>query len=132
MRGEDRYDSVEQFEGLEATTANFRRLLGDEGARLLAEAFGGRRLYIPRAPGEHHPITVALGQHRADQLAGAFHGVGIDIPMLAEKRSEIVRLDSIGMTRAGIAKELRCTERWVYKVLAEGPSSTPRQARLFD
>ncbi len=126
------HDPVEYFEGLEATAENFRRLLGPDGARKLAEAFGGRRLYVPRNPGEHHPITVALGQSAADRLAGAFHGVGIDIPMLAERKAEIRRLDALGWTRAAIAKEVKVTERWVYKTLAEGPSSPSRQAGLFD
>jgi len=120
---------VERYEGLEATAGNLRRLLGDEGARLLAEAFGGRRLYVPRSPGPHHPITVAIGEDRAGRLAGAFHGVGIDVPMLPAKKAEIRRLDRLGWTRSAIARELRVTERWVYKTLQE--SEAVPQPSLF-
>jgi DNA-binding NarL/FixJ family response regulator len=123
---------AEHYEGLEATAANLRRILGDEGARRLAAAFGGRRLYVPRAPGAHHPITVALGQGAADRLAGAFHGVGIDVPMLPEAKAEIRRLAAAGATRAAIARQLKITERWVYKTLAEPESRPSRQASFFD
>lgn len=122
---------AEQFEGLEATAANLKRILGDDGARALAAAFGGHRLYIPRSPGAHHPITVALGQARADRLAGAFHGVGIDVPMLPAARAEIRRLAASGATRAAIARQLKVTERWVYKTLAEPESPPSRQVSLF-
>ena len=44
-------------EGLGATTEELKELLGEEGARKLAQAFGGRRLYVPVSHGAHHPIT---------------------------------------------------------------------------
>ncbi len=125
-----RKPEIEEIEGLEATGANFKRLLGEEGARALASAFGGRRLYVPKAPGPHHPITVVLGKDGAERLAAAFHGVGIDIPMLPAAQAEIRRLAAAGWKRAAIARELKVTERWVYKTLSEAPSSPPRQASL--
>jgi DNA-binding transcriptional regulator LsrR (DeoR family) len=121
----------EQIEGMEATAANLVRLLGEDGARALAQAFGGRRLYVPRQPGAHHPITVAVGQQAAERLAAAFHGVGIDVPVMPATRTEIRRLDAEGLTRADIARKLGITERWVYKTLAEAPSLPSRQGRLF-
>jgi DNA-binding NarL/FixJ family response regulator len=123
---------VERYEGLEATAANLRRLLGEEGARRLVDAFGGRRLYVPKCPGAHHPITVAVGQDAADQLAAAFHGVAIDVPMLPETRTEIRRLDAEGLTRAAIARKLGVTERWVYMALAAPDKSDSRTPDLFD
>jgi len=122
----------DSFEGMEATGANFKRLLGEEGARALASAFGGHRLYIPKAPGAHHPITVALGHKRAQRLAAAFCGSGIDIPMLPRVKAEIRRLGALGLTRAAIARELKVTERWVYKTLAEPASTAAPQPSLFD
>lgn len=121
----------EPIEGLEATTDNMRRILGDDGLDRLAEAFGGRRLYVPAAPGPHHPITVAIGADLARKLGEAFHGVDIDIPMLPRTRAEIRRLDALGWTRTRIARELRITERWVYKVLSAEEDLTSRQGRLF-
>jgi Mor family transcriptional regulator len=123
--------AAEQYEGLEATGANLRRILGEDGARKLAETFGGRRLYVPRSPGEHHPITVALGRSGADRLAGAFHGCGIDVPMLPAKKAMVRELDAAGVTRADIARRLKITERWVYKILSEPETSPSRQGALF-
>lgn len=119
-------------EGLGATTEALKELLGEEGARKLAQAFGGRRLYVPVSPGAHHPITVAIGQELADKLADRFCHARFDMPMLPATRDEIRRLAKLdGWTRRRIARELRCTERWVYKVLSAEEDSTPRQGRLF-
>jgi hypothetical protein len=123
---------VERYEGLEATADNLRRLLGDDAARALSQACGGRRLYVPKSPGPNHPITVILGQDKADQLAGAFHGVGIDVPMMPETQAQIRKLDALGWTRAAIAREVRVTERWVYKTLSRPENSETPQGRLFD
>lgn len=115
---------------MEATAGNLTRLLGAEGARAMAQAFGGRRLYVPKNPGPHHPITVVVGPERAARLAAAFHGVGIDIPMLPATQGEIRRLAAMQWTRRAIAAELQITERWVYKTLAEAPASPSRQGTL--
>jgi hypothetical protein len=122
---------VERYEGLEPTAENFKRILGDAGARALAEAFGGLRLYVPRQPGAHHPITVALGHEGAAQLAAAFGSDQIDIPMLPNKQAEIRRLAGEGLTRREIAVKVRCTQRWVYKTLEDGETSPPAQGDMF-
>jgi len=122
---------IDEFEGLDARAATFKRLLGEEGARRLADTFGGRRLYIPRSPGDHHPITVALGRARADALAAAFGGLPIDVPMLPAAQAEIRRLAAQGLSRSTIARHVRVTERWVYKTLAEGEKPPSRQGSLF-
>ncbi|HUO23681.1 MAG TPA: helix-turn-helix domain-containing protein [Caulobacteraceae bacterium] len=123
--------SAEYYEGLEATVSNLRRLLGNDAFHRLTEAFGGRRLYIRARPGPNHPITVAIGQEAAEQLAGAFHGVDIDVPMSPQRRAEILRLDRAGKTRAETARILKITERWVYKVLEEGEKTSSSQPDLF-
>lgn len=122
---------VERYEGLEASTANIRRLIGDDAAGRLSRAFGGRRLYVPRSPGEHHPISAAIGHAAAAKLAGAFHGVSIDIPMAPDKQARILQLDGQGWTRAAIAREVGCTERWVYMTLEKKNLEPSAQGRLF-
>jgi len=122
---------AERYEGLEPTTANLKRILGDDGMRALTRAFGGRRLYVPRAPGASHPITVALGADAAAHLAGAFRGEDIDVPMLPETKAEIRRLDGLGWTRSRIARELGITERWVYMTLSNPEVSPPKHPDLF-
>lgn len=124
--------TVEYYDGLEATIDNLARLIGEDGLRDLVAVFGGRELYIPRAPGEHHPISVAVGQARAEQLAGAFHGVKISVPMRPDTAREIRQLAAEGLTRRAIAAKVRVTERWVYKVLEESDQQEPaRQPGLF-
>lgn len=106
-------------------------LLGEEGARQLADAFGGRRLSVPKTPGAAHPITVAIGQENAARLASAYHGHGIDVPMLPDRRRRIVELDAEGWSRSRIAREIGATERWVYRVLAEDRGEQASQPGLF-
>jgi DNA-binding transcriptional regulator LsrR (DeoR family) len=104
-------------------------VIGEEAARRLAEAFGGRRLYIPKAPGEQHPITVAIGAAAAKVLAAEFGGSApIDVPMLSTRRARIVELDGLGWSRAKIAREVGVTERRVYSALASLRNQRPRSA----
>ena len=107
--------------------------IGEEAARRLAEAFGGRRLYVPKSPGEHHPITVAIGAPAAKVLAAEFGGSSpIDVPMLSARKARIVELDAQGWTRAKIAREVHVTERRVYQVLEEVRNAGPSpQGSLF-
>lgn len=100
-------------------------LLGEDGARKLAEAFGGRRLSVPRQPGAAHPITVAIGPEGAAKLASTYHGHGIDVPMLHARRERISELDRAGLSRSEIARKVRVTERRVYQVLAEERDGEP-------
>jgi DNA-binding NarL/FixJ family response regulator len=126
-----RAPDLDDADGLRATADNLKRLIGDDGARALADAFGGRRLYVPKSPGAHHPLTHVIGPESAAALASAFHGMTLDVPMLPATQTEIVRLDGLGWTRRAIARELKVTERWVYKTLAKAPTSPPRQGRLI-
>lgn len=124
--------NAERYEGLEPTADNLARILGPDGARSLSDALGGRRLYVPRHPGPHHVITVALGPDGAARLAAAFGSEEIDIPMMPQRASEIVRLAAAGLTRRQIAVQLRCTARWVYKVLEEHQDLPAQQPSFFD
>ena len=95
--------------------------------------FGGRRLYIPRSPGEHHPITVAIGEAGAAQLAAAFHGAAIDVPLPPQRQALIRQLDDEGLSRADIAAKAGCTVRWVYKTLSTPENEArAREPTLFD
>jgi hypothetical protein len=110
--------------------------LGPETARKLADVFGGRRLYVPKAMGEHHPIVQTIGPQAAAVLAEHFGGAaGIDVPMLAERRARILELDAAGWSRARIARDVGCTERRVYQVLEQArrvaDRPPPRQGSLF-
>lgn len=122
--------TVEDYEGREASADNIRRLIGVNGAQMLSAALGGHRVYVPRAPGAHHCLTVAVGQECANKLAAAFHGDEIDIPMSPARQREIRRLNAEGKTRRQIATLVGCSERWVYKTLEDGEKSPDPQPRL--
>jgi len=96
-----------------------RQLIGDELATRLSLAFGGRRLYVPRQPGPHHPIAVAIGLAAALVIAREFGSARLDIPVTAGKRARIKTLLASKVSISEIARALHCTERHVYYVQAE-------------
>jgi hypothetical protein len=92
----------------------------DAADRLIAD-FGGRRLYIPIAPERGDLITRSIGLLAALTMARVFGGDRILIPATcshARRRARIVMLRAEHVSISHIARELRCTERYVYKVLA--------------
>jgi len=93
---------------------------GDAADKLIAD-FGGRRLYIPLAPGPDDLITRSIGLVSALAMARVFGSDRLFIPVTSthlRRRARIVamRADHVSISR--IALQLRCTERYVYKVLA--------------
>jgi len=103
---------------------------GDAADKLIAD-FGGRRLYISRTPGPRDLITRSIGLTSALAMARVFGGDRLLIPAtntFARRRFRIfqMRADRISISR--IAHELRCTERYVYKVLALSRASEPARA----
>jgi hypothetical protein len=95
--------------------------VGADAADKLIADFGGRRLYISRTPGPGDLITRSIGMHSALAMARVFGGDRLLMPAtntFARRRFRIfqMRADHISISR--IAHELRCTERYVYKVLA--------------
>jgi hypothetical protein len=103
---------------------------GDAADKLIAD-LGGRRLYIPIAPTSGSTIARSIGLLAALAMARAFGGDRLLIPVTSDhyrRRVRIVamRADHVSISR--IARELRCTERYVYKVLAlnRAPESPPR------
>ena len=93
---------------------------GDAADKLIAD-FGGRRLYIPRAPARGDLITRSIGMLAALTMARVFGGDRILVPATcnhARRRVRIVTMRAEHVSISRIARELRCTERYVYKVLA--------------
>lgn len=97
-----------------------RSIGGDCADKLIAD-FGGRRLYIPRTPEPGYQITRSIGLVAALAMAHAFGGDRLLIPVTsdhARRRVRIVAMRARNLSISRIAHELRCTERYVYKVLA--------------
>ncbi len=95
--------------------------VGADAADKLIADFGGRRLYISRTPSPGDLITRSIGLASALAMARVFGGDRLLIPAtntFARRRFRIfqMRADHVSISR--IAHELRCTERYVYKVLA--------------
>lgn len=102
------------------------QLIGWAAADKLIEQFGGRRLYIPRAPVRGNPIPRSIGMRAAKAMGRQFGCERIFIPATcdrARRRARIFAMRANNISVSRIARELRCTERYVYKVLATSNSS---------
>lgn len=110
-----------------------RAAIGADAAARLSAAHGGRRLYIPQAPGPHNVITVAIGADAAQILGAKFASATVDVPLAAGVRARILDLSRQGVQVSRIAEMLRCTERHVYYVRAEAreDGEDPLQPRLI-
>ncbi len=117
--------------------------IGADAADKLIADFGGRRLYIPIAPAPGDLIARSIGLLAALAMARMFGSDRLLIPVTsdhARRRVRIIamRADNVSISR--IAQRLRCTERYVYKVLALNrapgtpaefpPTSAPLDERL--
>src|SRR5713226_2070293 len=91
--------------------------IGLEAAALLAERFGGLRLYVPVAPLVDHPIVATIGLDAAAQLSRRFGGGQILVPLRPARLWRIVELARRGETPREIALAMRCTERHVVNLL---------------
>ena len=101
-------------------------------AQLICD-FGGREIYVPKAPGQHHPLTVSIGAEAALLLIRAgFAGINLKLPLPRDKAQRILALHESGKRRRDIARDVRCTERWVYRVLADHSAARqPAPPSLF-
>jgi hypothetical protein len=105
---------------------------GDAADKLIAD-FGGRRLYIPIAPTAGGTITRSIGLLAALAMARAFGGDRLLIPVTSahtRRRVRIVAMRAEHVSISRIAQELRCTERYVYKVLALNARTRKSPSRL--
>lgn len=102
----------------ESGFAELSAIAGQAATEKLRWAFAGVRLHIPRHPGGTK-LERIVGPDVAAKLGRRFGGCTFEIPGIGQnKRLMIVALREQGMTGAQIARELRCTERHVYRVLA--------------
>lgn len=98
-------------------------LIGEAAALALSKARGGRSLTIPSPDrlGPSSPVVALVGRTAAEALAARFGGTRIDVPLGPGKRARIWEMRGRGTAIAEIAREMRCTERTVYNVLAGAP-----------
>jgi hypothetical protein len=105
------------------------RSIGDDAAEKLIADFGGRRLYIPLAPGPGDRVTRSIGLIKALAMARVFGSDRLMIPLSSDterRRTRILAMRADGLSIPRIARQIHCTERYVYKVLAlERSAQTP-------
>lgn len=115
----------------EETMAAIASAIGRDAALKLADKFGGTRIYVPLAIGDHHPLCVALGREIADSLAAYCGGGPLVVPKQAARRERVLELHSRrSLTIAQIALETGYSERHVHRLLSE--ATDDRQPGLFD
>lgn len=102
-------------------------LIGQDAAAKLIDIFGGTRLYIPHSPQDDDLLTGSLGPEAALKLARIYGGDRIEVPNPTPRRARILELRETGCSIDAIARNLGCTRRRVFQVLAEA-RATKRSA----
>lgn len=97
--------------------------VGEEATLKLIRAFGGTRLYVPQSPEPNDLLASTIGHFAATRLARIYGGDRVDVPNPPPRRIRIMQLRATGMSVDAIARELRCTRRRVFQVLAEARGS---------
>ncbi len=103
-------------------------LIGPDATAALLENLGGARVFIRTMPSAENPdaITRVLGIEMARLIGRAFGGEKVDLPSVAtlerrrqslDRRGEISRLFERGIRANEIATRVRCSRRYVLKVL---------------
>jgi hypothetical protein len=100
---------------------NIARVIGAGATARLISTFGGGRVYIARNPGRSDAVARVIGAEAAAMLGAIFGGERIWFPNDAGHftRRRIVQMRRRGSSISRIARALRLSERYVYKVLAE-------------
>jgi hypothetical protein len=100
---------------------NIARVIGAGATARLISTFGGGRVYIAKNPGPSDALARVIGGEAAGMLAAIFGGERIWFPNDAGQvtRRQISLLRRRGSSISRIARELRLSERYVYKVLAQ-------------
>jgi hypothetical protein len=92
---------------------------GEEAVEKLVAAFGGARLYVPQVPEPEDPLSRVVGAEAAARLARVYGGDRVDIPNPNMRRTRIAEMRRAGLGVDAIAREVGCTRRRVFQVLAE-------------
>jgi Homeodomain-like domain len=98
-------------------------LIGRDAVAKLIDIFGGTRLYIPHSPQDDDLLTGSLGPEAALKLARIYGGDRIEVPNPTPRRARILELRETGCSIDAIARNLGCTRRRVFQVLAEARAS---------
>lgn len=100
---------------------NIAKVIGAGAALRLCAHFGGSRVYIAANPAPGNPIASAIGYSKAARLSTFFGGERVAIPSETAQanRTRIARLRRRRFSVSEIARRIGCSERYVYKVMAQ-------------
>jgi hypothetical protein len=100
---------------------NIARVIGAGATARLISTFGGGRVYIAKNPSPSDAVARVIGDKAAEMLGAIFGGERVWFPNDAGHltRRRIALLRQRGSSVSRIARELRLSERYVYKVLAQ-------------
>lgn len=115
--------SLKSMRGRRSTLNELIEAVGEDAALKLIRAFGGTRLYVPHSPEANDLLASTIGYYAATRLARIYGGDRVDVPNPPPRRIRIMQLRASGMSVDAIARELRCTRRRVFQVLAEARDS---------
>jgi len=119
----------------EPLVAELVALLGERHFIALAEAFGGRRIYVPTKVNDDSDIAKAIGLNAARLLSGRKSPDYLRVPLARQLRACHYR--AAGFSNGDIATKLGMTETGVNGLFArmDGPpikgSEPERQFSLF-
>lgn len=101
------------------TLPGIAMLIGqDQAARISAE-LGGLKVYIPKNPGEHSPLSAVIGPLDAYAISEIWGGMEIVVPVKLGKRAEAIALLRAGHKVSAIVRQLRCSRGFVYELRAD-------------
>ncbi|MDD9911636.1 MAG: hypothetical protein OXR68_03950 [Alphaproteobacteria bacterium] len=98
------------------------------------DAFGGLKVYIPKNITLDHPLSQKLGFENARKIARIMGGCDYDFPIgNSMKSKKLAILNTTERNAQKVAKQLGCTERYVYQVWSLLDKEIDEaQASLFD
>jgi Homeodomain-like domain len=99
--------------------AELEQLLGEAATLALIEELGGGRVYVPQRPQPEDRLSRLVGFEAAQKLGRMYGGERLELPNPPLRRRKILDLRRRGASVEGIARELGCTRRRVFQVLAE-------------
>lgn len=105
-------------------------VIGEDQAERLAEALGGREIYLSRNPGRNNVVASVIGHERTVLLARALGNDTIRLPMGARKRVSIGRrMLKERVPHSEISQKLhvhtRTVERWAKDLREDRQLSLP-------
>lgn len=104
---------------------------GVEAVRALAKAYGGKRTWIPKKAGDHHPLVVAAGRKAANAIMRHYGGEQVQFPKGKAALTRLIIAEMADLSANKIAAALGVTYRQAQRLKKQGGNSgapKPRKA----